>query len=174
MADPFISGYAIQWNQPAIIASAFEERFAKGSFDKSLREYPDVNALWSHDSSRPLGRVGNGSLTIKPDAIGLWYSLTPNPESPMGQEALATVGREDVGQVSVSFSPWVEQWDDTGDLPRRLITEARLYEISLVLNGAYGDATSASLTRAEHNATAATERIRRRAEAAQRLRGLIR
>ncbi|MER8783363.1 HK97 family phage prohead protease [Mesorhizobium sp. M1006] len=169
MAEPFISGYAIQWNQPAVIAGVFEERFARGSFDKSLRDHPDVAALWSHDISRPLGRVSNGTLTLKPDAIGLWYSLTPNPDSPAGAEALATVGREDVGQVSVSFSPWVEEWDDTAELPRRLITEARSYEISLVLWGAYGDATSASLSRASSNAAAA---LRRKAEAAQRLRGI--
>lgn len=43
-----------------------------------------------------------------------------------------------VNEVSVSFSPEIEEWDDTGDLPRRLITQARLYEVSLVLWGAYG------------------------------------
>lgn len=172
MDEPFISGYAIQWNQPATIAGMFVERFDRGSFDKSLRDYPDVAALWAHDSSRPLGRVSNGTLELRSDAVGLFYSLTPNPESPNGQEALATVGRADVGQVSVGFSAVVEEWTDVDALPSRLITEARLHEISLVLWGAYGDKTSASLTRAEHNASAATERIRRRAEAAQRLRGI--
>lgn len=169
MAEPFISGYAIQWNQPAVIAGAFEERFSRGSFDKSLRDYPDVVALWSHASDKPLARVSNDSLILKPDSIGLWYSLTPNPGSPNGQEALATVGRADVGQVSVGFHSVVEEWSDTGDLPSRLITEARLIEISLVVWGAYGDATSASLSRASDNAAAAS---RRRAEAAHRLRGI--
>lgn len=172
MGEPFISGYAIQWGQAATISGLFVERFARGSFDKSLRDNPDVAALWSHDSSRPLGRVGNGSLTLKPDSIGLWYALTPNPESPSGQEALATVGRADVGQVSVGFSSVVEEWTDADALPSRLITEARLHEISLVLWGAYGDTTSAAVSRASTNAAAATERIRRRAEAAHRLRGI--
>jgi len=165
-----ISGYAIQWGQPAIIAGAFEERFARGAFDGSLREYPDVAALWAHDASKPLARVGNGTLQLRSDNVGLWYSLTPNAESPMGQEAVAMVGSDTVNEVSVGFSSLVEEWDDRYDLPRRLITEARLYEISLVLWGAYGKATNASLS--VDNAAAARRRVAAKAEAAMRLRGL--
>ncbi|MER9390011.1 HK97 family phage prohead protease [Mesorhizobium sp. M0435] len=40
------------------MAGLFVEQFARGSFDKSLLHNPDVAALWSHDSSRPLGCVG--------------------------------------------------------------------------------------------------------------------
>lgn len=166
MADA-ITGYALQWNRPAVIAGLFEERFARGAFDESLRESPDVVALWAHDSAKPLGRVSNGTLEVKADRIGLWYSLTPNPDAPMGQEALATVGRSDVGQVSIGFYSEVEEWDDRGDLPSRLITQAHLRELSLVVWGAYGDDTSASL-RTSNAANAA----RRKAEAAMRKRGL--
>jgi len=181
MAEPFISGYALQWNQPATIAGAFVERFARGAFDKSLRENPDVAALWAHDTSRVLGRVGNGSLTIRSDAVGLWYSLTPNAGSPLGQEALASVGRGDVAQVSVGFAADMETWDDTADLPARLVTQARLFEISLVLWGAYGDATSAAVSRAVMNAHAARRRVlakptsasARRARTEQAARGII-
>lgn len=169
MAEPFISGYALQWNQPATIGGAFVERFARSAFDKSLRDYPDVAALWAHDTSRVLGRVSNGSLTLRADSIGLAYVLKPNPDSPIGQEALAGVGRNDVNEVSVGFYSEVEEWDDTGDLPARLITQARLLECSLVLWGAYGNTTSASLSRAQHNAINAA---RRRAEGAMRLRGI--
>jgi hypothetical protein len=167
MADPTITGWAIQWNQPAIIAGSFEERFARGSFDKSLRDYPDVAALWSHDPSRPLARVSNGTLRLRSDSAGLWYSITPNSDSPLGQEALAMVGNDTVNEVSVSFAPEIEEWDDNGDLPRRLITQARLYEVSLVLWGAYGKGTSAGL-RSDNVAAA-----RRRCEAKMRARGII-
>ncbi len=165
-----ISGYAIQWNQPAVIAGLFEESFARGAFDASLREHPDVAALWAHDSSRPLARVKNGTLTLRSDRIGLWYSLTPNADSPMGREAIAMIGAGTVDQVSVGFAAIREEWDDRGDLPRRLVTQARLFEISLVIWGAYGEATSAAL-RAD-NAAAAARRVRSKAEAAMRLRGI--
>jgi hypothetical protein len=168
MAESTITGWAIQWNQPAIIAGAFEERFAKGAFDAHLREKPDVAALWAHDPSRPLARVGNGTLILRSDSAGLWYSITPNADSPLGQEALAMVGSDTVNEVSISFVPEIEEWDDSGDLPRRLITQARLFEVSLVLWGAYGKATSASL-RSDNTAAR-----RRRIEAAQRQRGILR
>ncbi|KQV83656.1 HK97 family phage prohead protease [Rhizobium sp. Root1220] len=162
MAD--ISGYAIQWNQPAVIGGLFEERFAKGAFDKSLVDRPDVVALWGHDSTRPLGRVSNGSLRVLSDSVGLWYSLKPN-DGPLGQEAIATVGSGTVNEVSVGFSSQVEEWDDREDVPRRLITQATLFELSLVLWGAYGKATSAAIAGTRHSQLA-------KMEAAMRARGI--
>ncbi len=159
-----ISGYAITWNQPAVIAGLFEERFARGAFNQSLLDNPDVAILWGHDTTRPLGRVANKSLTLRSDNIGLYYSLTPNERSPLGQEALATVEAGTVNQVSVGFSAIEEEWDDKGDMPRRLVTRARLYEISLVLWGAYGDATSAAVVGRSSPAA--------RAETAMRARGI--
>lgn len=167
MADK-ISGYSISWNRPAVIAGLFEERFARGAFDKHLAQNPDVAALWAHDPSRPLGRVSNGGLTLRSDNVGLYYSLEPDPAAPLGQEALATVGNGTVNEVSVSFTPVVEEWDDSGDMPRRLITEAKLYEISLVLWGAYGKDTSAHISRASSNNQSAKRRI----EAKMRARGI--
>ncbi|MBB3562360.1 hypothetical protein FHX06_003691 [Rhizobium sp. BK512] len=162
MAD--ITGYAIQWGQPAIIAGLFEERFARGAFDRSLIDNPDVAVLWAHDSSRPLARVSNKSLTIRSDNIGLWYSFKPDDKSPLGQEALASVGSGLVNEVSVGFSSIEEEWDDGGKLPKRLITRAFLGEISIVLWGAYGKSTSASLSGRSTGVS--------RAEAAMKARGI--
>ena len=164
-----ISGYAITWNQSAVIAGAFEERFARGAFNQSLLDHPDVAVLWGHDATRPLGRVSNKSLTLRSDNIGLFYSFTPDEKSPLGQEALASVGSGLVDEVSVGFASEIEEWDDTGNLPRRLITRARLYEVSLVLWGAYGKATSAAVVRAGETKAATT---RRKAEAAMLARGI--
>lgn len=164
-----ISGFAISWGQPAVIAGLFEEKFARGAFDKHLAQNPDVAALWAHDPSRPLGRISNRTLSLRSTNAGLYYELTPNPEAPLGQEALATVGNGTVTEVSVSFTPVVEEWDDSGDIPKRLITEAKLYEISLVLWGAYGKDTSAQISRASSNSQAA----RRRIEAKMRARGML-
>ncbi|MBH5371477.1 HK97 family phage prohead protease [Bradyrhizobium glycinis] len=164
-----ISGFAISWNRPAIIAGLFEERFARGAFDRHLAQNPDVAALWSHDPSRPLGRISNGTLKLRSTDAGLFYWLEPDPRAPLGQEALATVANGTVNEVSVSFTPVVEQWDDSSELPKRLITEAKLYEISLVLWGAYGKDTSAQISRASSNSEAALRRIRE----AQRKRGIL-
>ncbi|RWD17020.1 MAG: HK97 family phage prohead protease [Mesorhizobium sp.] len=163
VAKPFISGYALQWMQPANIGGLFVERFARGAFDKSLRENGNsVIACWAHDMTRPLGRVSNGSLELRTDSIGLHYTLWPNPESPMGQEAIASVGSGLVDQVSVCFWSEIEEWNDTADLPERLITQAGLVELSILVFGAYGAATSASLssrTAAMDNAANARRRV---------------
>lgn len=163
MAD--VSDYAIQWGQPAIIAGLLEERFARGAFDRSLIDNPDVAVLWAHDSSRPLARVSNKSLTIRSDNIDLWYSFKPDDKSPLGQEALASVRSGLVNEVSVGFSSIEEEWADDGKLPKRLITRAFLGEISIVLWGAYGKSTSASVSGRSTGAS--------RAEAAMRKRGLL-
>ncbi|MET4739712.1 HK97 family phage prohead protease [Bradyrhizobium sp. vgs-9] len=166
MVEQTITGYAISWNQPAIIAGLWEERFARGAFDVSLQERPDVVALWAHDVSRPLARVSNGTLKLRSDNVGLYYSIIPNADSPLGQEAIAMVGTDTVNEVSVGFSSEIEEWDDTESLPRRLITQARLYEVSIVLWGAFGKNTSAGL-RSTNNQAA-----RRRVEAKMRKRGI--
>ncbi len=159
-----ISGYAIQWNQPAVIAGLFEERFARGAFNQSLIDNPDVAVLWGHDPSRPLARVSNKSLTLRSDNVGLFYSFTPDEKSPLGQEALASVGSGLVDEVSVGFSSIEEEWDDSGTMPKRLITRAFLGEISIVLWGAYGKTTSASISGARSKTS--------KAEAAMRARGI--
>jgi uncharacterized protein len=163
-----VSGYAIQWNKPAVIAGLFEESFARGAFNQSLLDNPDVVVLWAHDPSRPLARVANKSLTLRSDNIGLWYSFTPDEKSPLGQEALASVGSGLVNEVSVGFSSIEEEWNDSGKIPKRLITRAWLGEISIVLWGAYGQSTSATISsRSSNNNTSVS-----RAEAAMRKRGI--
>ncbi|QKC97272.1 HK97 family phage prohead protease [Mesorhizobium sp. NZP2298] len=172
MTGNVISGYAVMFNSETVIAGEFRERIAQGAFTRTLKDMPDVVAILSHDSGRVLGRVSAGTLTLREDRIGLWFSLDADPSTPEGQTAIGTVGRQDVKGCSFGFQVRAEDWQDGGNrLPLRTITDVDLYEITLTAFPAY-ESTSAALTRAEHNATAATERIRRRAEAAQRLRGI--
>jgi phage head maturation protease len=64
--------------------------------------------------------------------------------------------------VSVGFSSIEEEWDDSGKLPRRLITRAWLGEISIVLWGAYGQSTSASISGTRSKTSKAEEAMRSR------------
>ncbi|MCA0000925.1 MULTISPECIES: HK97 family phage prohead protease [unclassified Mesorhizobium] len=171
MAD-LISGYCVMFNSETVIAGEFRERIAPTAFDKSLREQPDVLALWSHDYDRPLARTSSGTLDLRPDRIGLWFGLNPDDTTPDGLTAIGTVRRQDVRGCSFGFTVMRETWDEGDDtqLPLRIIEEAMLWEITLTPIPAYPE-TSASLSRASTNATAAVERIRRR-EAAHRLRGI--
>ncbi|TIS53033.1 MAG: HK97 family phage prohead protease [Mesorhizobium sp.] len=169
MAD-LISGYAVVFNRETTVGDVFREKIAPGAFDKSLRERPDILALWNHNYDRPLGRTSSGSLDLRSDRIGLWFGLNPDETTPDGLTAIGTVRRQDVRGCSFGFTVTRETWDEGDDtqLPLRTVEEAVLWEVTLTPLPAYPE-TSASLSRASENAAAAS---RRRAEAAMRLRGI--
>ncbi|SCB36033.1 hypothetical protein GA0061099_1005413 [Bradyrhizobium yuanmingense] len=138
-----ISGYAIKWSDRADVGGYFLEQFDPQAFDESLIDNPDIVALWSHQDDRPLGRVSNRTLRIKPDAVGLWYTLVPDATSPDGQEAIASVRSGLVHQVSIGF--WVDKeewtWIDDETL-LRVVNRAELKELSLVTWPAYQDTSA--------------------------------
>lgn len=165
-----ISGYAVRFNDITTIANTWRERIAVGCFDRTLRDQPDVIMLLDHDSGRVLGRTTAGTLTLRPDRIGLWFSLDVDTSTPEGQSALGTVRRQDVKGCSFGFRVRSEEWDDGGRrLPLRTITDVDLFEITLTAFPAY-PTTSASV-RAAGEATAA-RRLRERVGAAMRARGI--
>lgn len=167
MADNVISGYAVRFNDETVIAGEWRERIAPASFTRTLKENPDVVMLLDHDSGRVLGRVSAGTLSLREDRAGLYFSLQVDPSTPEGQTALGTVGRQDVKACSFGFRVRAESWDDGGDrLPLRTITDVDLAEITLTAFPAY-PTTSASL-RSDNN-LAAQRRMREKMKA----RGLL-
>ncbi|MER9762421.1 HK97 family phage prohead protease [Mesorhizobium sp. M0138] len=176
MAD-LISGYAVVFNSETNIAGAFREKISVGAFDKSLREQPDVLALWNHNYDRPLGRTSSGTLDLRSDRIGLWFGLHPDETTPDGLTAIGTVRRQDVRGCSFGFTVMRETWEegDDGQLPLRTVEEAILWEVTLTPLPAYTETSAAlsSASRASDNAANANRRIAvRNAEAAMRLRGI--
>jgi hypothetical protein len=168
LADNVISGYAVVFNVQTVIGGEFRERVAPGAFTRTLREKPDVVALLSHDSGRVLGRVSAGTLSLRENGAGLYFSLNVDSSTPEGQTALGTVGRQDMKGCSFGFLVRAESWDDGGDqLPLRTITDVDLLEVTLTAFPAY-EATSASLRGASNNA-AAMRRIREK----MRKRGIL-
>lgn len=167
VADNVISGYAARFRDETVIAGEFRERLAPGCFTRTLKENPDVVMILAHDSGRVLGRVSAGTLSLREDRVGLYFSLTADPTTPEGQTAIGTIGRQDVKGCSFGFRVRAEEWEDGGNrLPLRTITDVDLYELTLTAFPAY-PTTSAGLR--TNNASAA----RRRVEAAQRRRGIL-
>lgn len=169
-----ISGYAALFNRETTIGTYFREQIARGAFARSLERSPDVVALLSHDSGRVLGRVSAGTLTVREDRIGLWFSLDVDPSTPEGQTALGTVGRRDVKGCSFGFQVLAEEWAESDSrLPLRTLTEIELYEITLTAFPAYPETTAVldSADHAAHNHSNAKRRLIEKLEAAHRLRG---
>lgn len=165
-------GYAVLWGSSTNIANEFLEQFAKGSLTRSIRE-DDIRMLLDHDPGRVVGRTASGSLRLREDALGLRYEVDVNLDTPDGQTLAGTIGRRDVSGISPSFYVKTENWLDGGSgLPLRIITEARLREISAVAWPAYPQTTAVMRSIANTNSVAAQRRIAARREA-MRVRGML-
>lgn len=165
-----ITGYAVRFNDITTIGNSFREKIAPGAFTETLKRN-DIVALIGHDTSRVLGRNSAGTLTLRQDRIGLWFSLNVDTSTPSGQEALGTVRRQDVRGCSFAGSFLAEEWEDGGSrLPLRTVTEIDCYEITLTAFPAY-ETTDASVR--VDDAAAARRRVIAKAEAAMRLRGIV-
>ncbi len=169
-----LSGYAARFDSPTTIAGEFIETIAPGAFAKSLASM-DVLALFNHDYGRVLGRKSAGTLKIGEDASGLWVEINP-PDSPDGWSARELIGRRDVVGMSFGFRTRKDEWDDTGDLPKRTLREVDLYEVTITPIPAYADTTIALRSledaRKETNASNAAMRVKRKALAEMKFRGL--
>lgn len=136
-----ISGYAVKWEMKSVTMGyfrRFKEQFRKGAFTESLTN-EDQLALWSHDTSRVLGRTKNGTLRLYEDDVGLRFELDL-PNTTLGNDAYETIKRGDVDGVSFGFQMKQQTWDESDpDNIVRTVTNAKLMEISPVAFPAYPD-----------------------------------
>ena len=136
-----LTGYAVKWEKKSKVLGyfrKFREQFRKGAFADSL-EKDDQRFLWSHDTSKVLGRTKNGTLRVEEDDIGLRFELDL-PNTTLGNDTYESIKRGDVDGVSFGFrveSDEIHEPDD--DLPLRTVTKARLLEVSAVAFPAYPD-----------------------------------
>lgn len=145
--QPVIAGYAVVFNSWSEVLTnergrQFRERFAPGAFDRVLASNPDIRALWNHNDDLPLGRVRNGTLSVRKDGAGLRFELTP-PDTSWGRDAVASIRRGDVSGVSFQFSTkrdgTADNWEKGGadGIAYRTVLDADLYEVSPVVFPAY-------------------------------------
>lgn len=135
-----LTGYAIKWEMKSVTMGwrRFREQFKRGAFTESLTN-EDQLALWSHDTSKVLGRTKNGTLRLFEDEVGLRFELDLL-DTTLGDDAYKTVKRGDVDGVSFGFSMLKQEWDEADpDNVIRTITKAKLLEISPVAFPAYPD-----------------------------------
>ncbi len=136
-----LTGYAVKWEKKSHVLGyfrKFREQFQKGAFADSLTK-DDQRFLWSHDTSKVLGRTKNNTLRLLEDGIGLRFELDL-PDTTLGDDTYKSIKRGDVDGVSFGFqmiSHDLEEPDD--DLPLRTVTKAKLLEVSAVAFPAYPD-----------------------------------
>ena len=130
-----IAGYAARFNALSEDLGGFREQIAPGAFANSIKDR-DILALWSHDSSAPLGRTSNGTLRLAENNRGLRFELDL-PDTQAGRDCYALVKRGDIKGMSFGFGVKKDNWQQTGDLVQRTLEEVDLREVSPVAWPAY-------------------------------------
>ncbi|AYJ47510.1 HK97 family phage prohead protease [Rhodococcus sp. P1Y] len=158
--ERIISGIAAPFDSPAEINSyegQFTETIRYGAFRKTIAERGErVKLLGLHDRSRmPLGRA----VLLEERAEGLYAEFRVS-RTQSGDEALELVRDGSLDHLSIGFRPISEVWDRTRT--KRTLTEVALAEVSLVLEGAYGDAAAVTGSRSADTHTLTSEAATRR------------
>lgn len=131
-------GHAAVFNRLSENLGGFRERIDPGAFADTIRR-DDIVAYWQHRDYGVLGRRSAGTLRLNEDAVGLAVEVDV-PDTTVGRDALVSVGRGDVSQMSFRFKverPQDETWADQAGETIRTLHKVRLFEVSPVTFPAY-------------------------------------
>lgn len=106
----------------------FVEVIAPQTFEKALRNNPDVDLLFNHDKSRKLGSTTDGNLELYEDAIGLRALATVTDP-----EVIAKAEKGELKGWSFGFISNDDTWEQRENaVQRREIREMDLIEVSIL------------------------------------------
>lgn len=135
--DAKLVGYVVKWNSRSqLIWGDFYEQFAPKAFSESLKNQPDIRALFEHDHKSLLGRTTSNTLILNEDDRGLRFELTP-PDTQLGRDLLVSVDRGDIRGMSFGFIATSESWDFNQEPCLRTVTNAEIYEVTVTSMPAY-------------------------------------
>jgi uncharacterized protein len=136
-----LGGYAAVFDSPSEDLGGFTEYIRKGAFSESLQDRADdILMAWAHDLSKPIASRNAGSLTLREDNTGLAFEAALNDTS-WARDAYEAIQSGAISKVSFMFRvrPGGETWQREGGKDIRIVTAARLFEISPVAFPAYSD-----------------------------------
>jgi|DEB0MinimDraft_6_1074348.scaffolds.fasta_scaffold01494_6 hypothetical protein len=161
-----VAGYAAVFNQETNIGGYFTETIAPGAFTSALDRGDDVVLLVNHDGL-PLARTRSGTLRLTQDERGLYIESELDPSDPDVRAIVPKMKRGDLDKMSFAFIPTRQSWDDSGDMPKRMIEDLQLFDVAIVTTPAY-DGTEIGLRslqkyRDEQQKSQAARRLRMKA-----------
>ena len=169
----FIEGYAAVFNQKSKLifedGKLFYEIIKPNAFDEVLKdEHLNVRAVVDHDNSKLLARTKSGTLTLSVDEYGLKYSILL-PDTNLGEDIAKMVERGDIFESS--FKYFTRKGDDrferdeNGDLIHIVERVSALYDVSLVVDGAFANTNMSVVKRSLKELEAKEQAERERKEA---------
>lgn len=110
----------------------FVEIITDTAFSKTLADGADVKALYAHDSTKPLGRVKNGTLRLRSEPNGLVCECDL-PDTSYARDVYALIRDGYVTTMSFGFYPVKERIEKEGDRDVCYLLEVRLSEVSFAV-----------------------------------------
>ena len=105
------------------------EVLQKGCFTKTLNESKDIRCLYGHDDNQLLARTKNGSLRFEDRDDGLHFFFEA-PNTQLGNDVLTMVRDGLISGCSFGFICIKEKNEIRNNERYRIVTEARLLEVS--------------------------------------------
>jgi uncharacterized protein len=135
--ERIFSGVAAPFNSRSVDLGGFVEVIAPTAFNRTLREQPDIYALYAHDMRSILGRTKSKTLTLDVDEVGLHFRCTA-PDTAAARDVAALVERGDVDGCSFGFMTRDSRWEELSDgTILRTLIDVDLEEISITPFEAY-------------------------------------
>ena len=144
-----VSGYAAVFGEETNIAGMFTEVIEQGAFTNALERQDDVVFLINHDGL-PLARTRSGTLRLTQDERGLFMETELDGSDPDVRSIVPKMKRGDLDKMSFAFVPDRQEWDESGDKPKRIIRDVRLHDVAIVTTPAY-DGTEIGLRSLEQH-----------------------
>jgi uncharacterized protein len=146
--EKYLEGYASVFNKKSkrIFENnkLFLEVINSRAFDEVLKgENLDVILTLNHDSGRGIiARTKSGTLSLSTDDYGLRFKCSL-PNTTLANDVYELVSRKDLNECSFAFAirKGDDEWskDENGLNIRTINKIARLYDVSIVVNGAYAN-----------------------------------
>lgn len=133
-----LEGTAAVFDSPTNMGT-HEEVIREGAFEETLENGADVRMLWNHNPEFVFGRTKSGTLDLETSDRGLEVRNEP-PDAQWADDAIESIRRGDVDQMSFGFRVKQDQWTEREDEPSlREIMEVELFDVSPVTFPAYSD-----------------------------------
>ena len=162
-----VSGYAAVFGEETNIGGMFTEVIDRGAFANALQRQDDVVFLVNHDGL-PLARTRSGTLRLTEDERGLYMETELDGTDPDVRAIVPKMKRGDLDKMSFAFVPTRQEWNDSGDMPKRTIQDLELYDVAIVTTPAYSGTEiglrSLEAHRASEAKTQAARRLRMKAK----------
>lgn len=146
------------------LARDLKERISPTAFTRAIQDKHDARALFNHDPNMILGRVGNGTMRLTADSVGLRYEIDL-PDTQVGRDVAASVARGDITGSSFAFRVKRQQFTKGEGFDVRTIEDVDLLDTGPVVFPAYTSTTTGTRAGDCADAFEARDEWRKRQEA---------